>query len=178
MNKMLALGIILTTLLAGGIVIGEQVSGVLANISYTVISPQASIQTIPVSFNLGNLTAGQKGSLSENATITISTNGTYTIKLVEDSLDGVFSEFNVTIHIANYTFTLKLHGKHVYSLYLNKGTYVVNINISYVVSQNPASKSVSNAPFLIIKYGGEDNSSSTVANEHHHDKENDHDSDE
>lgn len=175
MNKMLALGIILTTLLAGGIVIGEQVSGVLANISYTVISPQASIQTIPVSFNLGNLTAGQKGSLSGNATITISTNGTYTIKLVEDYLDDVFSEFNVTIHIANYTFTLTLHGKHVYSLYLNKGKYVVNINISYVVSQNPASKSVSNAPFLIIKYG-EDNSSSTVANEHHHNKENDHNS--
>ncbi|WP_338599033.1 hypothetical protein V6M85_09115 [Sulfolobus tengchongensis] len=153
MNKLILLGIVLSTLMIGGVVVGEEISGALGTISYNVVSP--SIQTTLASFNLGNITAGQKGTLTENSTLTVSTNGTYTVELKEDVLEGVFSEFNVTIHMANYTFTLSLHGKDQYTLYLNKGTYVVNIKISYIVSQNPEPKSVSNIPFLIVKYGGE-----------------------
>jgi hypothetical protein len=171
------LGILLSAILVEGIAIGEEVSGSLATISYNVTSP--SIQTIPASFNLGNLTAGQKGSLTENATLTIITNGTYTVKLKEDVLEDVFSEFNVTIHIANYTFTLQLHGKDKYIVYLNKGTYTVNIKISYIVSQHPEAKSVSNIPFLIIKYGyGEDENNNGVVATHEHEKHHkDHDDD-
>lgn len=163
------LGILLSTILVGGIVIGEEVSGSLATISYNVTSP--SIQTISAFFNLGNLTAGQKGSLTENATLTIITNGTYAVKLKEDVLEDVFSEFNVTVHIANYTFTLQLHGKDKYIVYLNKGTYTVNVKISYIVSQHPEAKSVSNIPFLIIKYGyGEDENNNGVVATHEHEK--------
>ncbi|MCH4815554.1 MAG: hypothetical protein QXY87_07500 [Saccharolobus sp.] len=176
MNKLLLLGVLLSTILVGGVVIGEEISGSLGTISYNVTSP--TIQTTLASFNLGNLTAGQKGTLTENATLTVSANGTYTIKLKEDVLEGVFSEFNVTIHIANYTFTLSLHGTEHYTLYLNKGTYTVNIKISYVVSQNPEAKSVSNIPFLIVKYGGEQQAQQTQTAEHgkkHHNDDNEQD---
>ncbi|ADX86199.1 hypothetical protein [Saccharolobus islandicus] len=176
MNKLLLLGVLLSTILVGGVVIGEEISGSLGTISYNVTSP--TIQTTLASFNLGNLTAGQKGTLTENATLTVSANGTYTIKLKEDVLGDVFSEFNVTIHIANYTFTLSLHGTEHYTLYLSKGTYTVNIKISYVVSQNPEAKSVSNIPFLIVKYGGEQQAQQTQTAEHgkkHHDDDNEQD---
>ncbi|QGA55542.1 hypothetical protein GFS03_12185 [Sulfolobus sp. E5-1-F] len=164
MNKLLLLGLLLGTILIGGVVIGQEISGSLGTISYNVTSP--TIQTTLASFNLANLSAGQKGTLTENATLTVSANGTYTIKLKEDILEDVFSQFNVTIRIANNTFTLSLHGTDHYTLYLNKGTYTVNIKISYLVSQNPEAKSVSNVPFLIVKYGGEQQEVQTQATEH------------
>lgn len=175
MNKLALIGILLATVLAGGIVIGEEVTGGLASISYNVTSP--TIQTISASFNLGNLTAGQSGTLTQNATVTVSANGTYTIKLVKEVLEDVFSEFNVTIHIANYTFTLMLHGKDQYAVYLAKGTYTVNIKISYQVSQNPEARSVSNIPFLIIKYGNEEVSQQVVTTTHENHGKHKHDHD-
>lgn len=83
-------------------------------------------------------------------------NGTYDLELKEDALDNVFSQFTVTVNIANYTIVLHLHENNDYKMYLPAGTYSVKIQISYTVSQNPEAKSVSNYPFLYLKLEGSD----------------------
>jgi len=155
MNKPLLLGLSLAILAISGLVIAAQMYGTLATISYNVISNNSSnqqIQVIPIDFNLGNITAGQSGSLNGSTTVYIPSNGTYDLELKEDVLDNVFSQFIATITIGNHTITLQLHENNDYKIYLTAGKYTVTVKITYTVSQNPEAKSVSNAPLLVLKY--------------------------
>ncbi|WP_369611149.1 hypothetical protein [Sulfurisphaera javensis] len=160
MNKPLLLGLAISAILLTGLVIaGEAIYGTLATISYNISSSNNNqqIQVIPINFNLGNLTAGQSGSLVGKTNVTVLTSGTYELELKEDALGDVFSQFTVTISIANYTVTLQLHENNDYKLYLPAGTYTVDVKINYTVSQNPEGKSVINAPLLLLKYKGQNN---------------------
>lgn len=125
--------------------------GPLAYISYHIKSTNQSAQIIAANIDLGNLTAGQKGSITANSTINIDKNGTYEIKLLHhEKLEKVFSSFNVTLKIGNQTLNLNLEHDEV-KINLNKGTYIVMITIEYQVKQNPKGDlTVKNEPLLVI----------------------------
>ncbi|NON61928.1 hypothetical protein HLB03_04300 [Acidianus sp. DSM 29099] len=142
-------------MVAGGIVLADQVSGNLALISYNVNQSQ-SLLIIPANFNLGNLTSGHAGTVTENATLTIPTNGTYAFKLDKDTLKGAFSQFNVTIKLGNQTVILLLHGRDDVHVNLTKGTYTVVIIISYLVSSHAHHRVVENEPLITVKQLGND----------------------
>lgn len=165
MNSKAVLAILVVATLVSGVALADVIHQNLAYISFNVV--QTSQQTVQISispamFNLGNLTAGQSGSVSGNANVSVSNSGYYTIELKDNGLDDVFAQFNVTINVGNQTVTLGINNNltdHA-TVYLAKGTNILTIKVSYLVSQSPNSKSVSNQPFLVLKYG-HDNSTDT-----------------
>lgn len=150
--KALIIGLIAMVAIATGIFIaGVSGYGPLAYISYHVVTNSTTTQIIPAYINLGNITPGEKGSVTANATIKLSDNGTYVIQLLHvEKLKKVFSEFNVSITIGNKTIMLSLSNPKV-ELNLTSGEYEVHITIYYMVSQHPKGDlTVNNEPLLII----------------------------
>ncbi|QGR19999.1 hypothetical protein [Stygiolobus azoricus] len=162
MKSLPLLLLIVSSVAATGVMIaGMHGYGPLGYISYNVIQTNNnSTEIIPAYINLGNITAGETGTVSANATLVISSNGTYEIKLLHtEKLSKVFSSFNVTISIGKTTLTLTLdHDEQ--ELNLTTGKYNVVITIHYKVSDNPhGDLSVNNEPLLIIHpYGDHENS--------------------
>lgn len=154
----LLLLIVASAAATGVMVAGMHGYGPLAYISYNVIqtSNNNSTEIIPAYINLGNITPGETGTVSANATLVISSNGTYEIELLHtEKLSKVFSSFNVTITIGNTTLTLTLHHDDQ-ELNLTAGKYNVIITIHYKVSDNPQGDlSVNNEPLLIIHPHGD-----------------------
>ncbi|BCU69434.1 hypothetical protein [Stygiolobus caldivivus] len=157
-NLVLLLLIGLSIGATGVMVAGMHGYGPLAYISYNVIntSNDNSTEIIPAYLNLGNITPGQTGTVSSNATVIISSNGTYEIKLLHvEKLSKVFSSFNVTITIGNTTVTFNLY-HHDQDLNLTSGKYLVLIVIHYTVSTHPhGDLSVNNEPLLILHPHGD-----------------------
>jgi len=157
MKPLLLLLLIVTSAAATGVMLaGMHGYGPLSYISYNVIqtnnnSNNNSTEIIPAYINLGNITAGETGTVSANATLVISSNGTYEIELLHtEKLSKVFSSFNVTINIGNTTLTLTLHHDNQ-ELNLTVGKYNVIITIHYRVADNPhGDLHVKNEPLLII----------------------------
>lgn len=150
--KALLIGLIAMVAIATTIfVIGADGYGPLAYISYHLQVSNSTSQIIPAYINLGNLTPGEKGNITANATIIISSNGTYVIKLLHaEKLSKVFSEFNITIEIENKTLLLNLYQTKV-NINLTAGKYIVYIKIFYQVSEHPKGDlNVVNEPLLII----------------------------
>jgi len=149
-NKATIIAIVLLTTIGISVgVMASNVYGPFAFISYKV-QGEKEAQIIPAHFNLGELTPGEKGTIQDNATIVIKNSGDYTLALKHvKKLKKVFSEFNVSITIANNTIKLNLYNT-TYTLFLRNGTYVVNIVINFVVSDHPKSEDVKNEPLLII----------------------------
>ncbi|MCY0860555.1 MAG: hypothetical protein OWQ54_09010 [Sulfolobaceae archaeon] len=139
--------------LVGLVTAGVSGYGPLAYISYNITPPQSpqQAQIIPAYINLGNLTAGQNGSVTAYAFISIPTNGTYTIDLEHsDSLQNAFSVFIVKVNIGNNSVTLTPE-KDSAHVVLSQGKYNVTINITFQVSPNPEGQlSVSQQPLLEI----------------------------
>jgi len=149
MNKLIPAMIILAAV--GGITIAEAAVGNLAYITYRITNQFNAQPTInPANFNLGNLTAGSSGTITETATVAVPSNGGYEISLRDKPLEDSFSSFNVTIMMGNYSITLNEENDSA-SIYLAKGTYSVTITISYTVSGDANNKTVINQPFLSIK---------------------------
>ncbi|QIW25087.1 hypothetical protein EWF20_13715 [Sulfolobus sp. S-194] len=150
--KALLIGLIAMVAIATGIFIaGVNGYGPIAYISYHVQVSNSTSQIIPAYINLGNITPGEKGNITSNATIIISSNGTYVIKLLHsEKLSKVFSEFNITIKIGNETLLLNLHQTEV-TVNLTSGKYIVYIKIFYQVSEHPKGDlDVIKEPLLII----------------------------
>ncbi|MEJ2776000.1 hypothetical protein WIW90_07220 [Sulfolobaceae archaeon RB850M] len=143
--------VIAATMATGVFVAGMHGYGPLAYISYHITASNSSAEIIPAYINLGNLTAGEKGNVTANATIVISSNGTYEIKLLHiEKLSKVFSYFNVTIEIDGKTILLNLDNDKAY-LNLTSGKYTIIITISYQVSNHPKGDlNVNQEPLLII----------------------------
>ncbi len=161
MNKLIPAIIILAAV--SGITIAEAAVGNLAYITYRItnqFNPQPTIN--PANFNLGNLTAGSSGTITETATVAVPSNGSYIISLRDKPIEDSFSSFNVTIKIGNYSVLLSEENDSA-RIYLTKGTYSVTITISYTVSSDANNKTVVNQPFLTIKPTHEANND----NEHH-----------
>ncbi|BCU68162.1 hypothetical protein HS7_15990 [Sulfolobales archaeon HS-7] len=157
MYKPLILGIVGAVILAG---VGIADSGILGNLAYISFSAHSNgPQITPAYFNLGNLTAGETGNQTENATLTIPTSGNYTIHLIEGVVRPTFSQFNVTIVIGNLTVTLSLHHPEAH-VYLNKGTYRVTISVSYHVRDHLGHNRVVNDRVL-LRVTPEDNDTET-----------------
>jgi 2,5-dioxopentanoate dehydrogenase len=162
MKPLLLLLLIVTSAAATGVMLaGMHGYGPLSYISYNVIqtnnnSNNNSIEIIPAYINLGNITAGETGTVSANATLVISSNGTYEIELLHtEKLSKVFSSFNVTINIGNTTLTLTLHHDDQ-ELNLTAGKYNVIITIHYKVADNPhGDLRVNNEPLLLIHPHGD-----------------------
>ncbi|MEJ2780219.1 hypothetical protein WIW89_04730 [Stygiolobus sp. CP850M] len=161
MKPLLLLLLIVTSAAATGVMLaGMHGYGPLSYISYNVIqtnnNSNNSTEIIPAYINLGNITAGETGTVSANATLVISSNGTYEIQLLHtEKLSKVFSSFNVTINIGNTTLTLTLHHDDQ-ELNLTAGKYNVIITIHYKVSDNPhGDLSVNNEPLLLIHPHGD-----------------------
>ncbi|GGP20152.1 hypothetical protein GCM10007981_07070 [Thermocladium modestius] len=143
--------VVIALVAVGGIVIAEAAAGNLAYITYTITSkfnPQPAIT--PANFNLGNLTAGSGGVITETATVMIPSNGSYVIFLRDKPIEDSFSSFNVTIKISSYTISLSEENDST-RIYLSKGTYSAVITISYTVSSDANNKTVINQPFLSIR---------------------------
>jgi len=163
MKPLLLLLLIVTSAAATGVMLaGMHGYGPLSYISYNVIqtnnNSNNNTEIIPAYINLGNITAGETGTVSANATLVISSNGTYEIQLSHtEKLSKVFSSFNVTINIGNTTLTLTLY-HYDQELNLTAGKYNVIITIYYKVSDNPhGDLSVNNEPLLLIHpYGDQD----------------------
>jgi 2,5-dioxopentanoate dehydrogenase len=153
MKPLLLILLIVTSAAATGVMLaGMHGYGPLSYISYNVVQTNNnSTEIIPACINLGNITAGETGTVSANATLVISSNGTYEIKLLHaEKLSKVFFSFNVTINIGNVTLTLTLH-HYDQELNLTAGKYSVIITIHYKVSDNPhGDLSVNNEPLLLI----------------------------
>ncbi len=149
-NKVVVIAISLIALVGASVgALASMGYGPFAYISYSV-SGQQGTEIIPVHFDLGNLTAGQQGNVTGNATITIMQTGNYTIKLLHvEKLEKVFSYFNVTLKINNNTYLVNLE-KSSTNLTLNNGTYQVEITIFYKVSLNPKAEDIKNEPLLVI----------------------------
>jgi hypothetical protein len=160
MKPLLVLLLIVTSAAATGVMLaGMHGYGPLSYISYNVIQTNNnnnSTEIIPAYINLGNITAGETGTVSANATLVISSNGTYEIELLHtEKLSKVFSSFNVTINIGNTTLTLTLHHDDQ-ELNLTAGKYNVIITIHYKVSDNPhGDLRVNNEPLLLIHPHGD-----------------------
>ncbi|BFH72702.1 hypothetical protein SJAV_06460 [Sulfurisphaera javensis] len=155
--KALVLGLIAMVAIATGIFIaGVEGYGPIAYISYHVQVSNSTAEIIPAYINLGNLSSGMKGNVTVNATIVISNNGTYVIQLLHsEKLSKVFSEFNVTIEIANKTLLLNLEQTKV-NVNLTAGKYIVYIKIFYEVSNHPRGDlNVNKEPLLIIHPKGD-----------------------
>lgn len=141
--------------------------GPLAYISYHIISSTqkaGEVQIIPAYINLGNLTAGENGSVTALAALilNISSNNTYnnyTVKLLHsDKLQKDFSMFIVELKIGNNTVILTPENNSA-QITLANGYYNVSILIIFQVSQNPQGDlNVYNEPLLIIHPAEEENS--------------------
>lgn len=154
MNKLLLVGL-LVGIAAGGVVLASAFQGVLATISYHITGPQQSIITMPANINLGNLTAGESGKITTNATLKLLSSGNYTFKLNEEALRGEFSNFTVVLKFANYTITLTREDPESNPVYIQAGNYTVGITIYFTVSDHPHTETVNNAPLIIVKLAGE-----------------------
>ncbi|MBB5253867.1 hypothetical protein [Sulfurisphaera ohwakuensis] len=150
--KTLLIGLIAMVAVATGIfVAGVNGYGPIAYISYHVQVSNSTSQIIPAYINLGNITPGEKGNITSNATIILSSNGTYVIQLLHvEKLSKVFSEFNITIEIGNKTLLLNLYQTKV-NVNLTAGKYIVYIKIFYQVLNHPKGDlNVMKEPLLII----------------------------
>jgi len=157
MKTYLLLVLVATASLAAGMSIaGVMGYGPLAYISYHIQS-NGQGEVIPAYINLGNLTAGESGNVTANATVVINYNGTYELHLLHgEKLQKVFSEFTVNVTIGNTSVVLTPDNDSV-SLYLAKGTYTVLIEVMYQVSQCPKGDlNVNQEPLIIIHPENED----------------------
>jgi len=149
--------------------------GSLAYITYHIINTnEGNITIVPANINLGNLTPGEKGNVTVNASVTLSKTDNYTIMLLHlEKLKKDFSEFKAIINIGNKTITIDLD--HPFAvLQLSNGTYQVHITIVYQVSQNPSGDlNVNNEPLLIIHPGVVHKDDHHEHHGHHHDNGND-----
>jgi hypothetical protein len=132
--------------------------GPLAYISYNIQGAnEGQGQIIPTHINLGNLTPGSSGTVTANATVTISKSGNYTFKLLhQEKLEKVFKTFDVNITIGSKTVLLSLEHDEA-TVSLQNGTYTVFITIHYVVSKTPKSEHVSNEPLIVFHPAEEEN---------------------
>jgi 2,5-dioxopentanoate dehydrogenase len=151
MNKLL-LAAILVSVVGAGIVIGDSFLGTLANISYSIHTAQYNTQTsiLAANINLGNLTAGEQGNYTTNASMKISS-GYYVFKLNDGALRGEFSNFTVILKFSNYTIILYKDHHESKKIFLQSGEYNVNIVIYYSVAKEVHNATVSNEPLIIVK---------------------------
>ena len=153
-----ARGIAVLAVLAGFVaglgVAGAMGVGPLAYISYTVRgsgSGNGTIVTVPVNLTLGELEPGEQGVVNGTFQVTVSSNGTYEVKLThEGMLKRVFAGLEVRVSVAGQNVTLSLYGDDDQEIYLPAGTYTGTITVSYVVKDNPATQNVKHAPIIVI----------------------------
>ncbi len=139
----------------GGLVAAASMGyGPLAAISFNVLpggdnSTGTGLETSPFILDLGNLTAGESGYFNGTATLILNTSGAVEFDLEnEDILKNVFSQFIVTVSVANQTFTLNLYGEDSYEVYLEAGEYTVFVEVEYTVKENPSAGYYENVVFL------------------------------
>ena len=158
--KIKLVGLLIATL-ALGIVVGGVVIPVflhpLAYLSYhitgsPVVTPPPQFLIIPAHINLGNLAPGEGGTAFGNATITIKNSGYYRILLFNaDQLKGVFNIFNVMIQIGSQKVTLTLENNSAIVNLPLAGTYNVQVEVFYHVSEYPhGALTTNNMPFLMM----------------------------
>ncbi|BBD72281.1 hypothetical protein HS1genome_0670 [Sulfodiicoccus acidiphilus] len=171
-TTLLAIALLLAGAGAGAAGAGVMGYGPLAYVSFHI--PAATEQRatiIPAYLNLGNLSAGEKGNYTTNATVTLRQSGNYSIDLLHDELlSNLFSNFTVVVKVSGNVLILSPTGVHSDQIYLSNGTYTVNITVYYQVAQQPIGPSnVTNLPLLIIHpVGGGDHG------DHHGDHGNGH----
>lgn len=164
MKTYLLLALVATASLASGMAIAGVVGyGPLAYISYHIQGgsqsySQPGVVVVPAYIDLGNLTVGQSGNVTVNASVTINSDGIYKIKLLhEEKLEKVFSKFEVKVTIGNNTVVLTPKKDSAY-LNLTNGTYNANIQISYQVAKYvKGDVYVSKEPLLVLYPKGYDN---------------------
>lgn len=139
----------------GGLVAAASMGyGPLAAISFNVLpggdnSTETGLETTPFILDLGNLTAGESGYFNGTATLILYSSGVVEFDLEnEDILEDVFSQFVVTVSVANQTFTLYLYGEDSYEIYLEAGEYTVFVEVEYTVKENPSTGYYENVVFL------------------------------
>jgi len=152
-TTLLGIALLLLGAGAGATAAGVMGYGPLAYISFHILSAsEQQVTIIPTYLNLGNLSAGQKGNYTTNATITLTHSGNYSINLLHSELfDNLFSSFTIIVYIGDNQVVLSPEGLHSAVFYLSNGTYNINIVLYYQVAQQPQGPSnVTNLPFLIL----------------------------
>ncbi|BDR92841.1 hypothetical protein [Vulcanisaeta souniana] len=130
-------------------------NGILAYLSYHLILPPITYNTIAAYINLGNLTPGMNGTVESTAHLFVNSSGYFKVVLHHEGLDDVFSNFTVTITIGNQTVTLN-QDKDEHIVYLMPGNYTVSITVYYTVRSNPKGPlGAVNKPLVVIKPVGE-----------------------
>lgn len=117
--------------------------GNLVNLNFNITASYANINLINA--NLGNITAGSNGAVEFTTTINVHKPGDY-IFVLENSgiLQEEFSNFSIVIQVQNSSLstTMMLGGSNITgwnfnnTIYLNTGTYNLEIYIYYSVSPN------------------------------------------
>lgn len=150
MNKLilplvaLSIALTVTTVLA--------INHTLAYVSFTIVGPgpQGEFSVSPAYINLGNLTAGESGSIEAVGVLKLGVGGYVHFKLMhEDLLSREFSNFTVDVALSNYSFILTPE-EDEYSVFLRPGTYNVTIRIYYVVSPYASNVTASKMPLIAV----------------------------
>ncbi|WP_156769888.1 hypothetical protein [Caldivirga maquilingensis] len=152
MNKLIALVIALSAALAVTTVLA--IDHTLAYVSFTIIGPgsEGEFSVQPASLSLGNLTAGESGSVKGSGMLVVNVGGRFNFELShEDLLSREFSNFTVKVTVGNSSFTLTPEDNE-YSLYLNPGTYAVSIVVYYTVSPTAVNVTLSKAPLISVSF--------------------------
>lgn len=158
MNKNILVPLIVGVLVATTALAAEELTGYLANLQFNVENNPSEVYTANI--DLGTIYPNEVNNYTESTSMTIGQGGVYSITVLNNSvIQNVFTWFNITISILNGTSQMKYHiidGNGIYypnnvTIYLNPGTYNVEISIRYQVLPYPETISYDN-PILAVYY--------------------------